>query len=450
MRQTTLKKVITYGSFDLFHEGHKRILERAKALGDHLTVGVTTEHYDENRGKLNVIDPLMTRYMNVQNSGYADEVIIEDHDGQKVEDIIKHEINTFVIGSDWKGQFEYLKDYCEVVYLERTKDVSSTLLRSQKYKLIKLGVIGTGRIASRFLSEYKYVSGLSLEYVYNPNMESSERFAKKYTLNVATSLDNLMEHVDAVYIATPHETHFEYIMYALNSGKHVLCEKPMSLNKNESCEAYELAKEKGLVLMEGIKIAYAPGFVQMMGIVRSGVIGNVRDVEACFTKLMPNPDIRELSDVKYGGSFTELASYTLLPIVKLMGSNYEDLKFSSICADNGVDIYTKAYFTFKNGFAMSKTGLGVKSDGQLLISGTKGYIRAKSPWWLMQEFEVCFEDPTKNQTYQTKFLGSGLRYELSEFIAKINGYQKNTDRLLSGESMDIAGIVGEFLKGRKL
>ena len=95
-----MKKVITYGSFDLFHEGHYRLLERAKALGDYLIVGVTTEHYDEARVKVNVVDSLMERIEHVRQTGFADEIIIEDHVGQKVEDIQKYGIDIFTVCSD--------------------------------------------------------------------------------------------------------------------------------------------------------------------------------------------------------------------------------------------------------------------------------------------------------------------------------------------------------------
>ena len=115
-----MTKVITYGTFDLFHEGHYRLLQRAKALGDYLIVGVTTEAYDLTRGKLNVIDSLMTRIENVRRTGFADEIIIEESSGQKFNDIIKYQIDIFTVGSDWVGAFDYLKDYCQVVYLERT------------------------------------------------------------------------------------------------------------------------------------------------------------------------------------------------------------------------------------------------------------------------------------------------------------------------------------------
>ena len=112
-----LTKVITYGTFDLFHEGHYRLLQRAKELGDYLIVGVTTESFDKARGKLNVVDSLMTRIENVRKTGFADKIIIEEVQGQKFSDIKKYGIDIFAIGSDWRGKFDYLKEYCKVVYL---------------------------------------------------------------------------------------------------------------------------------------------------------------------------------------------------------------------------------------------------------------------------------------------------------------------------------------------
>jgi len=126
-----MKKVITYGTFDLFHIGHQRIIERAKALGDYLIVGVTSEPFDRARGKLGVRDDLTARIESVRAHGFADEIIVEEYDGQKIDDIRKYGIDLFVIGSDWTGKFEYLREYCEVVYLPRTEGVSSSMLRER-------------------------------------------------------------------------------------------------------------------------------------------------------------------------------------------------------------------------------------------------------------------------------------------------------------------------------
>ena len=443
-----MKKVITYGSFDLFHEGHYNLLKRAKELGDYLIVGITTEQYDETRGKLNIVNSLIERIDNVRSSGFVDEIIIEDHAGQKIEDIQKYGIDVFTVGSDWVGKFDYLKPYCEVVYLERTKNVSSTALRAKGRSVINVGVIGTGRIAKRFVVEVRFVSGITVHSVYNPHIESAKGYAEEFELEQYTDdLECLFSSVDAVYVASPHETHYAYVRAALEHGKHVLCEKPMSLKKVEVEELYHLAEEKGLVLLEAIKTAYCPGFAQLVSIAKSGAIGEIRDVEACFTKLIPT-NTRELRDVEYGGSFTELGSYNLLPIVKLMGPDYKEVRFDYIKTENGLDLYTKASFVYENGFAMAKTGLGVKSEGQLLISGTKGYVLAKSPWWLTESFEVRYEDPNKVEKYFVKFLGDGLRYEISDFAYMIQGHQGRNYKLTKEESCAMAGVMEAFLNAR--
>lgn len=442
-----MKKIITYGSFDLFHEGHYKLLERAKALGDYLIVGITTEQYDNQRGKFNVVDSLMERIENVKNSGFADEIIIEDHIGQKVEDIIKYDIDTFVVGSDWIGVFDYINEYCEVVYLERTKGISSTMLRSRNHPIIRLGIVGTGRIANRFVPEVRYISGIAAEAVYNPNIDLAKEFFEKFNLNYySNKYDDFLSQVDAVYIASPHQTHYEYVKQALLAHKNVLCEKPIVLTKEQAEDVYKIAEENHLVLLEGIKTAYCPGFKSLLSVINSNLIGHITDVEACFTKL-EDPSKRELIDVQYGGSFTELSSYTLLPIIKILGTNYKKINFKSIKNERGIDLYTKAYFEYNNAFATAKVGLGVKSEGQLIISGTKGYIIVEAPWWKTQSFEVRFENQENNEKYFSKYLGEGLRYEISYFVSKINGIN-NEEKYTPQESIAIAEIIDNFRKDR--
>ena len=439
-----MTRVITYGTFDLFHEGHYRILQRAKQLGDYLIVGVTTEGYDQARGKLNVVDSLMTRIENVRKTGFADEIIIEESPGQKFRDIKKYQIDIFTVGSDWIGHFDFLKDYCEVVYLDRTKNISSTMLRTQNKHIQRIGIIGTGRIANRFIPEAKLVSGVSTQGVYNPHVESAEKFAKKWEIEAYKELEDFYDAVDSVYIASPHETHYDYIKSALEHGKHVLCEKPMVLKREQAEELFGYARERNLILFEGIKTAYCPGFNQLLGIACSGMIGNIRNVEACFTKL-ENAENRELTDLKYGGSFIELGSYCMLPVFKLFGDEYTDVRFDTINSDNGLDLFTRASFKYPNGIATITCGLGVKSEGKLLISGTKGYIVVEAPWWKTTYFEVHRENPDEVEKYSDRFLGDGLRYEISDFLSMINGSSKSEFKLTRSESMAMAGVMERFL-----
>jgi len=442
-----MKKIITYGTFDLLHDGHISILKRAKALGDYLIVAITADYFDIQRGKMNVSDSLIKRIDNVRSTGYADEIIIEEYEGQKITDIQKHEVDIFTVGSDWTGKFDYLKEYCDVVYLERTPDVSSTNLRNGQYGIVRLGIVGTGRIAWRAIYELKFVSGIEASAVYNPNEKSSNNFAKKYNISLSfCDYDRFLSEVNAVYIASPHATHFEYAKRALEAGKHVICEKPMVLKKEEAVLLFELAAKKGLVLMEAVKTAYAPGFDRLLSIAKSNRIGRIVDVEATFTKLV-EPGGREY-DPAYGGAFTELASYTLLPIIKLLGKDYENVYFDFFKDENAVDIYAKCYFKYPNAIATAKVGIGVKSEGQLLVSGTKGYILVKSPWWLTKSFEVCYENPEDNEHFSASFDSYGLRYEFSDFVGHIRNSHIGNYKLSKGDSIELANIMEIFLKER--
>ena len=444
-----MRKVITYGTFDLFHKGHYNLLKRAKALGDYLIVGVTTEHFDEARGKVNVIDPIVERIENVRKTGFADQIIVEDHEGQKIEDIQKYGVDIFTVGSDWVGTFDYLNTFCKVVYLSRTPGVSSSQLRSERFNIVSIGIVGTGRIAPRFLSEAKYVSGAIIECAYNPERESAVKFEAAY--GIRTYIDDyegFLGQVDAVYIASPHETHYDYARRAMLAGKHVLCEKPLTFTRAEAKELYLVAKDQGVVLMEGIKTAYCPGFLQMMNVAKSGVIGEIRDVEACFSRLA-DIDSREMTDRIYGGAFLEYGGYPLLPIFKVLGINYKDILIDSIPGKNGIDLYTKIHMRYPQGFGMAKMGVGIKSEGQLIIAGTKGYILAKSPWWQTRRFEIRYEDPNKVDPYELRFQGDGLRYEIGDFVSKINGHGQGSNyKLTPEESIAMADIVEQFLKIR--
>lgn len=313
---------------------------------------------------------------------------------------------------------------------------------------IRLGIIGSGRIANRFVAECSFIAGIKVIGVYNPRGKSAEGFYKKHNLKFFTSKEEeLFKKVDAVYIASPHATHYNYIKNALLNNKHVLCEKPMVLKKSEAEELYDLAENKKLVLMEGIKTAYCPGFNKVISLAKSGKIGEVKDVEACFTKLTDS-GLREMQDIETGGSFSELGSYTVLAIIKILGMDYKNIRFDSIYSSNSIDIYTKAYFNYDKSFATSKTGLGVKSEGELLISGTKGYIKVSAPWWKTSEFEVCYEDISQNEKYKEEFLGDGLRYEISEFVNYVEKFGEFKSKLSREESIEISNAIEQFFQNK--
>lgn len=439
-----MKKVITYGTYDLLHEGHINLLRRAKALGDHLIVGVTNDSFDRERGKLNVRNNVLERVEAVKATGFVDEVIIEDYVGQKIDDILKYDVDIFAIGSDWEGKFDYLKEYCEVVYLPRTEGVSSTMLRAESEVVVRLGVVGCGRIAERLVAETTKVDAVHLAALYDIDRGAAERIATPESV-VTENYEELVEMVDAVYIATPHLMHYAQAKYALEHGRHVLCETPMVLSGDEAEELYRLAEEHDVVLLEANKTAYSPAFNHLITLIKSGLIGDVVGIDASESKLWGEENLRrELDPTQAGGSLYEMGSYPLLPIIKLLGTNYHNINLYSRLNGDGVDIYTRGIVLYDRAVASFQLGLGVKTEGNLVISGTKGYAYVPSPWWKTDYFELRYEDQNLNKKYFYKWDEPGLRYELQEFVACIVNRRMSSARLRPHESIAMARIMQQF------
>ena len=438
-----MKKVITYGTYDLLHQGHINLLRRAKELGDYLIVGVTNDSFDRDRGKLNVRNNVLERVEAVKATGYADKIIIEDYIGQKIDDIQKYNVDIFAIGSDWEGKFDYLKEFCEVVYLPRTEGISSTMLRNESQEVINVGIIGCGRVAQRLPSEADVVNGIEVCAAYDIDEAAVKNLASMDDrIMVYDNLDNFYNAVDAVYVATPHLAHYQNIKDALSRRKHVLCETPMVLSGIQAKELYKLAESQGVILMEANKTAHCPAFNHLMVLIKSGLIGEVVDIEASLSQLL-DKNGREFDPNQAGGALYEEGSYPLLPIIKLLGINYQDLNLYSKI-EKGVDIYTKGVLRYPKAICSFKVGLGVKTEGNLVISGTKGYAYVPAPWWKTDYFELRYEDQNQNKKYFYKWDGYGLRYEIQEFISCILNKRFSSARLRRRESICMAEIMQQF------
>ena len=438
-----MKKVITYGTYDLLHQGHINLLKRAKALGDYLIVGVTNDNFDRDRGKLNVRNNVLERVEAVKATGLADQIIIEDYVGQKIDDIQKYDVDIFAIGSDWEGKFDYLNEFCEVVYLPRTEGISSTKLRDSSQEMVNVGIIGCGRDAQRFPSEADIVNGMNLCAAFDIDPHRAEGFVSNFEgINACSSLEDFLQSVDAVYIATPHLSHYSCIKSALQAGKHVLCETPMVLDGDQAKELYKQAENSGLILMEANKTAHCPAFNHLMVLIKSGLIGDVVDIDVSLSQLLDKGG-REFDPDQAGGALYEQGSYPLLPIFKLLGINYEELTlFSKV--ENEVDIYTRGLFRYPNATCSFKVGLGVKTEGSLVISGTKGYAYVPAPWWKTDYFELRYENQNDNKKFFYKWDGFGLRYEIQEFISCVLNKRFSSARLRRRESIQMAYVMQQF------
>ena len=418
-------KVITYGTYDLLHFGHRKLLERAKALGDHLIVGVTSDDYDRTRGKINASQSLMERIEAVKSLGIADEIIVEEYEGQKIDDIRRLGVDIFTVGSDWEGYFDYLKEYCKVVYLPRTEGVSSSEIRAER-RMVRLGIYGSGRVAEKYRTECGFVNGLECIGMASNDEEYAE----------------LLDKCDAVYIQTHPRDHVRHIRQALEARRNVLCESPIALSAEECKALFDLAADKKLVLMDAIKTAYSTAYNRMLLLIKSGKIGDVMSVDATCTSLMPPYSIVEELNERWNAR-QAWAPAALLAVFQILGCDYEDCHRTSFYAPgtNDFDIFTKYDFKYPSAVATVKVGKGVKSEGDLIVSGTNGYIYVPAPWWKMDYFEVRYENPADNRRYFYQLDGEGIREELVAFLKSCCD-RKSDSIFVNGLSLLLSSHIG--------
>lgn len=436
-----MKRVITYGTYDLLHLGHLKLLERAKKMGDYLIVGVTSDDYDKTRGKINVQQSLMERIEAVRATGLADKIIVEEYEGQKIDDIKKYGVDIFTVGSDWKGKFDYLNEYCEVIYLERTKGVSSSEIRAAK-RALSMGLVGNHvSLINKFQAEDIYVNGVEIIGVCTDKIENMSNAVKELSI-VTENYDELLKSVDSVYIVSDCNIRYEQIKKALLNGKHVLCESPICLETKQCQELVKLAKEKKCILMESIKTAYATAYNRLILLLKLGKIGKVLSIEANCTSIKENKSNNEICSLK------EWGPTALLPIFDFFGTNYKSKTIITrlLNKEGRNDAFTRINFIYENAVATINVAEKAKKEGDLVITGTDGYLYVPAPWWKTEYFEVRYENSSKNKRYYYQLDGEGIRYEMLMFIRSIQE-KKNLSSIDINTTIEITKIISEFEKG---
>ena len=195
-----------------------------------------------------------------------------------------------------------MNEYCKVVYLDRTDGISSSDIRKER-RQIKLGLVGDSTFLNNVFAESQYVNGIHVTAVYT---STAERMNEPLKELIVKDYDKLLENVDAVYIRSLPELHYQQIKKALTMGKSLLCESPLTLNEEETVELFSLAESKKLILMEAIKTAYATAFSRLLLLVKGGKIGKIVSVDTTCTSL--RKDISSFLILKKNCSFTKIIS----------------------------------------------------------------------------------------------------------------------------------------------
>lgn len=441
-------KVITYGTYDMLHYGHIKLLERAKALGDYLIVGVTSDDYDRTRGKINLQQSLIERIDAVKATGIPDEVIVEEYEGQKIDDIQRYDIDIFTVGSDWEGMFDYLGAYCKVIYLPRTEGISSSALRAQQRE-IRLGFVceEEERILFKFIEETGCVNGLSVSGVCTSSPQLTDMIRERVPF-VTDDYDKLLAESDAVYLLSHPSLHYRQIRQAIEAGRHVLVETPIAIDPDACRALFEMADKRGVVLMESIKTAYATAYSRLLLLVKSGRIGRVVSVDATCTSIREIAPAQDLSHI--WNSICAWGPTAILPVLQILGTDYRDVAIRSLYLDRDkqFDIFSRIDLTYPGAVATAKVGRGVKSEGELVISGTKGYIYVPAPWWKTDYFELRYEQAQDNRRYYYPLEGEGIRYELAAFTKAASMASHGSLPMQGGHtyiSRDVSVAISEII-----
>ena len=388
----------------------------------------------------------MERMEAVKATGLADKVIVEEYEGQKIDDIKRYGADIFTVGSDWEGKFDYLNEYCKVIYLPRTEGVSSTELRSRENRL-RIGIVGQAPYWAKFVDECSYVNGIQFTGICAAadEMDFIKKQAKGKQIDIPLLTDDydaLLAETDAVYVVSRPDQHYEEIKHALLQHKHVLCEAPITTDEAQTKELFTLADAQGCVLMEAIKTAYATAYERVLLVAKSGRIGKSISVDATCTSLSDGLGEAQTDLSKKWNSISAWGPTALLPVFQLLGTDYKARTIVSkyIDVDKKYDGYTKIDFIYPSAVASIRVAKAAKAEGELIITGEKGYIYVPAPWWKTDYFEVRFENPQNNLSHFYQLDGEGIRYEVVAFTRSIET-KKNGAYIDESVSLSIARII---------
>ena len=207
--------------------------------------------------------------------------------------------------------------------------------------------------------------------------------------------------MDAVFVYSHPDRHCGQVRRALKAGKHVMCEAPMAKSAEECDDLFALADERGLVLMDSLRTAYSTAYARMLLLIAGGRIGDVVSVDATCTSMRTNkPPFAGRRDMAWS-SMAAWAPTALLPVFQILGTRPDRVRVPSLCegGDRTFDEFSQVTLDYPGAVATAKVGAGAKSEGSLVVSGTKGYVYVPAPWWKTDYFEIRYEDPADNRRY---------------------------------------------------
>jgi predicted dehydrogenase len=310
---------------------------------------------------------------------------------------------------------------------------------------IKWGIIGLGNIANQFATDLLLLEDADLVAVASRNREKAIDFAQKYNCPKAyDSYEALFEddEVEIIYIATPHDSHAELTINALENGKHVLCEKPIALSYSDAVRMIETSKKHNRFFMEAFWTRFIPSVQEVLQKVKNDEIGTIKYVKADFAFFADQLEGNRMTDVKLGGgALFDIGVYPLFLSYVLLGIPKEIIAKSTYHA-SGVDLQTSMILQYEEAQAVLHAGFVSSSDMKASLSGTKGRIELNSPWFMAEGYSI-FKDE-RETVFSLPNLGKGYSHEAIECHNCIRNNQIESKLWSHQNSLDLSKIVDEI------
>ena len=310
---------------------------------------------------------------------------------------------------------------------------------------INWGIVGSGKIANKFARDLAIVESGQLAAVASRSLEKAKTFAEahkaeSYYDNYQALFDD--SNVDIIYIATPHDSHMEYSIKAMDAGKHVLCEKPIGVNKSQVQQMVDASNRNQVFLMEAFWTRFNPCMIDVLEKINEGLIGSVNYINAdfCFYKDAP-PESRMYNMDLAGGSLLDVGVYPVFLAYQIFGYPKEILATARF-HETGADLQTAAIFKYDDGLANITAGFASKSDMISKIYGSEGSIMMNSPWHHTDNYHIIKDG--KSELINHPLHGMGFSYEIEECHQCILAGKTQSDRWSHQNSLDLISIADEI------
>ncbi|WP_310379111.1 Gfo/Idh/MocA family oxidoreductase [Flavobacterium sp.] len=315
------------------------------------------------------------------------------------------------------------------------------MIRSKK---IRWGIIGLGNIAHQFAQDLALVEDAVLTAVASRNLEKAEIFSNSNNCTkFYGSYDAIFkdDSVDIIYIATPHDSHAELTIKALQNNKHVLCEKPLALNYKDALQMIEASKQNNKFFMEAFWTRFNPSLQEALHKIKNGEIGEVKYINADFAFALENLEGNRMTDLKLGGgTLMDIGVYPLFLVYLILGIPIEVAAKANF-HNSGADLQTAIILQYDNAQALLHSSFMSSSNMRATISGTKGRINLNSKWFKAQSYTLVVNDKKSKHKLPTK--GKGYTYEIDECHKCINEGKVESSLWSHQNSLDLIKIVDE-------